>query len=177
MENKIIIIGAGGHGKVVADAILKQNKYSIAGYADDNIPIGNILNNGYRVICKISEIDKMLTYANYFIVAIGNNNTRSSIYNSLKNKLKPAIIIHPSCILSSNIKLSDGCILLANAVISEDVEIGENCIINSLSLIDHETTINDHVHISQGSIVGSNCKIKSYHTSELGDKIKSYSIL
>ncbi|MFA6924327.1 MAG: hypothetical protein WC223_08745 [Bacteroidales bacterium] len=177
MKNKIIIIGAGGHAKVVADAVLKQGQYTIAGFADDTKPLNNILNNGYKVIAKTNEIDKIADIAEYFVVAIGNNKVRSEKYESLKQKIKPAAIIHPAAVLSSNVKIGNGCVVLANAVINEDVEIGSNCIINVMALIDHETKIGEHVHVSQGSIIGSNCVIKSFYTTELGERLKSGTVI
>ncbi|HQH18290.1 MAG TPA: hypothetical protein PKZ43_01950 [Bacteroidales bacterium] len=177
MKNKIVIIGAGGHAKVVADAVIKQGKYTLAGFVDDDETCIFILNNGFKVIAKTNEIEKIIIAADYFIVAIGDNNIRYKLFKTFKQKMKPATIIHPSAVISQNVKIGEGCAILANAVINEDVEIGNNCIINAMVLIDHETSIGENGHISQGSIIGSNCIVKSFHTSDLGERIKSRSII
>jgi sugar O-acyltransferase (sialic acid O-acetyltransferase NeuD family) len=176
MENKIVIIGAGGHAKVVADAVIKQGQYVIAGFADDAKPLNTVINKRFSVIAKTNEIKKIAGAADYFVIAIGNNKTRSELFELFMDKMKPATIIHPSAVISENVKIGEGTVILANAVINEDSEIGNNCIINSMALIDHETKIGDNVHISQGSIVGSNCDIKPFYSTDLGECIDSGSI-
>ncbi len=174
MKNKIVIIGAGGHGKVVADAILKQGKFTLLGFFDDNKPINVIYYNGFSVIGKSTDLEKIKTITDFFIVAIGNNEIRKSVYENLKHFIEPAIIIHPSAIISPSVSIEKGTVILANTVINADASIGENCIINSLSLIDHETNVGNNVHISQGTIVGSNVKICDNSITKIGEKIDSF---
>jgi len=175
MKNSLIIIGAGGHGKVVAEAA--KSTFNIAGIADDQLRAGTEIINGITVIATTKEIEKIKKLATHFIVAIGNNEIRKKIFDTLSPYLKAGTIIHPSAVISENSEIGSGSVVLANTVISSGARIGKNCIINSQSLVDHDTHVGDHSHISQGTIVGSNCNVSEIFTSELGQRIKSFSTI
>jgi sugar O-acyltransferase (sialic acid O-acetyltransferase NeuD family) len=173
MKNTLVIIGAGGHGKVVLETALLQGDYQIAGFIDDAVRVDEI--NGFLRIGTIDELLNQKIKADCFIVAIGNNETRKNLFEKLKSFMKPAIIKHPSAVISVSASIGNGTVILANSVINAGTSIGENCIINSMCLIDHETEIGNHVHISQGTIVGSNVKICDSFSTTIGDKIDSFS--
>ena len=175
MKNNLIIIGAGGHGKVVAEAAMTH--FNVIGFADDKTPVGSEIINDIKVILSTEEIEKIKKSATYFIVAMGNNEIRRNIFDTLSAQMKPAIVIHSSAIVSKNAAIGNGSVILANAVVNSGAQVGKNCIINSLSLVDHDTTIGNHSHISQGTIIGSNCIISEVFTSELGQRIKSFSTI
>src|SRR5690242_6319219 len=103
MKSKLIIIGAGGHGKVVAEAAMTF--FNVLGFADDKTPIGREIINGIKVIGSVKEIKKMKTGATHFIVAIGNNETRKNIFNNTALYLKAATLIHPSAVISENARI------------------------------------------------------------------------
>jgi len=172
MQKKIIIIGAGGHGKVVADAVLSNGKFILAGFADDNVTISSEVYLSYKVLCKIdnSEIQR---YADGFIVAIGNNEIRKSKYEMLKTKMDPVTVIHSFTHIAGDVILGSGTMILAGAVINPSVKIGENCIINSMSFIDHDTTIGSHSHVGQCAIVGSGNKSEELSDIKQGENKKS----
>ena len=86
MKNRIIIIGAGGHGKVVCEAILAQDKYQIIGFSDSNIKIGTPIIGDYKVIISQSNLFQLKNMADFFIIAIGNNKIRESVFSEVKTK-------------------------------------------------------------------------------------------
>lgn len=174
-KQRLIIVGSGGHGKVVLEAALLQNKYKIVGFADDTVKNKN--NSKHEIIGTIKDLETGKIKADCFVVAIGNNNIRKKIFLKLIQKLDAAIIIHPSAVVSKTSELCKGTVILANSVISTNVSIGLNSVINSLCLVDHETVVGNHVHISQGTIIGSNVNLKDNYTSKLGERIKSFSII
>ena len=175
MKHRIIIIGAGGHGKAVFETILAQNKFEITGFADASITIGTIIIPGYKVIASLNNLDSLRTLADYFIVAIGNNKIRKQLYDSLKQHMEPATIIHPSATISPTATIGKGNVVLSGAIINTHVSTGENTIINSGAIIDHDCKIGSHIHLAIGTIVGSNTDIGSDFTTEIGDRIKSFS--
>lgn len=152
MENNrtIYIIGAGGHGKVVAD-IAKKNKYHKIFFLDDNIK-GNI--GEYQIIGTSDEIHRLnKEHKNVcFFIAIGDNEIRNAIYLKLK-KMGVTIpyLIHPSAVIDETVIIDEGSVIMANVVINANSKIGKGCIINTASSIDHDTTILDFVHVSPGS--------------------------
>ncbi|WP_028043145.1 acetyltransferase [Candidatus Stoquefichus massiliensis] len=160
---KMIIIGAGGHGKVVAD-IAKKNQYEVIGFIDDN---ENKKKNGkYDVIGTIKDIDMYLNsdddkYSNlYFFVAIGNNQMREEISKLLMKKgiIQPTLI-HPSAVIDDSVSIGEGTVVMANVVINADTNVGSACIINTSSSVDHDCIIEDYVHISPGVHIAGTVKV------------------
>jgi sugar O-acyltransferase (sialic acid O-acetyltransferase NeuD family) len=175
MNPRIVIIGAGGHAKVVCDAILRNGEYTIAGFVDAEVPVGTIIMGDHRVILPQTEMGKLQSFAEFFIVAIGNNLVREKLYKELKQFLKPAIVIHPTAAISVDVEIKKGSVFLANSVVNAFSVIGENTIINSGVVVDHECVIGDHVHLSIGTMVGSNATVASHIVTDIGQNINSFS--
>jgi sugar O-acyltransferase (sialic acid O-acetyltransferase NeuD family) len=177
MKLRIVIIGAGGHGKVVCDAIIAQNMYEIIGFVDATIPVGTVIFNSYKIIAAQKDLKTLIAKADLFIVAIGNNQLRAKISAEAALNLKPAKVIHPTSVIGSDVKISSGTVVLANAVINALSNIGENTIVNSGVIVDHDCVIGNNVHLSIGTMVGSNSIIADSYTSSIGEKINSFSKL
>ena len=175
MKPTIVIIGAGGHGKVILDCIIAQGQYEVAGFVDDGIDIAQPVTANYKIITTHEKIETLKNTVDYFIVAIGNNKIREQLYTKVKTILKPAIVIHPSATIGMGVKINPGCMVLSNVVINTYTIIGENTIVNSGVIIDHECTIGKHAHLSIGSIIGSNSSIADHYTSSIGEIIPSFS--
>ena len=159
MKKKVIIIGAGGFASVVMETIEKLNEYTIIGFAVDNLPINTIVFNHYSIIsdCALSSINT--DNNTYFIVAIGDNYTRTHFFETAKNKFQPLTLIDPSAKISKYSKIGEGTIILANTIIHPNSSIGSNCIINAGVIIDHDCTIGSNIHLNIGTVVPSKSKI------------------
>lgn len=177
MSNKIVIIGAGGHAKVVCDAIMSKNEYTIYGFVDVILPVGTTVINNYKVIAHEDNISDLISQVDFFIVAVGNNAVRKKIFNSIKEILKPATIIHSSAVIGSDVLIGEGTVVLANVVINASSKIGENAIINARSIIDHDCVIGNDVHLSIGTMVGSHSNINNEYLSKIGESINAFSKL
>lgn len=175
MKKKILIIGAGGHAKVVLDAILKTGDYEVIGFADDHLFSGMEVTEGYSVITNTNSLNDFKDCFDRFVVAIDDNKSRCTLYQNLINEYEPATIIHPDASIATSAEIGAGTVILAQAVINSHVQIGVNCLINSLCLIDHGTIIGEHSHIAQGTIIGSEVHIPPMYVTELGEKIPSFS--
>ena len=175
MKNKIVIIGAGGHGKVVLDAIHSQGIYDAVGFADDGLACGTEVLKNYKIIANSNDFAKLRDFADYFIVAIGNNKIREGIYYNLKNILNPAVIIHPKAVVANDAVIMSGAVILANSVVSSQCFIGENTIVNAGVIVDHESKIQSHVHLSVGTIVGCNSIVSNYCKTTIGQLIPPFS--
>ncbi|HIU64736.1 MAG TPA: acetyltransferase [Candidatus Avacidaminococcus intestinavium] len=144
--NKLIIIGASGHGKVVAD-IAEQNGYKEIFFLDDNENVKECY--GYPVIGKSSDSVK---YSNCdFFIAIGNSFIREKLYAKIKTIGNITTLIHPRAILAHTVKVGRGTVIVAGAIINSDTTIGEGCIINTGATIGHDNVIGDFSHISAGT--------------------------
>lgn len=174
MKSRIIIVGAGGHGKVVCDAVLTQNNYELVGFLDGSVAVGNEIVKGFKVLETPENIDKLADAADYFIIAIGNNKIREKFFKLSSQFLKPAVIVHPSAVVGIEVIIGEGSVILGNAVINAFSSIGNNSIINSGVVVDHECKIGNHIHLSIGTMVGSNSEIADYHTSLIGSRIEPF---
>ena len=148
MKNKLIIIGASGHGKVVADIAIKMNKWQSITFLDDDESINTSM--GLEVISKTADAFTYKDEADFF-VAIGSNATREKIQEKLiEQGLNVVSLIHPSAVIGTDVEIGIGSVIMAGVVINSSTRIGKGCIINTSSSLDHDTAIEDYVHISPG---------------------------
>lgn len=146
MNKKVIIIGAGGHAKVIADICL-LNGDSIVGFLDDVKPDGLFLN-----FQKLGKVEQYVNYADCeFVVAIGDSFVRERYVNQLKG-VTWYTAVHPKAVISAiDTFIGEGTVVMANAVINPGAKVGKHCIINTSSVIEHDNIIGDYVHISVGA--------------------------
>lgn len=142
--NRLIVIGASGHGKVVADIA------ALSGYKDivflDNDP-GVKTCAGYPVLgpdTMTSELDGDV------FIAVGKAETRKKLMERDANRNFP-VLIHPSAVVAKRAEIAAGSVVMAGAVINPGAQIGKGCIINTSSSVDHDCLVGDYVHISVGA--------------------------
>ena len=152
-EKKIVILGAGGHGRVVAE-IAQLSGYTEICFLDDNTE-----NELCHISGKISDYTKYLDDYDFF-VAIGNNEIRKRMYEELFNvKAGIATLIHPNSVISKDVKIGKGSAVMAGAIINTNVVIGNGSIINTSSSVDHDCKIGNYTHISVGAHVAGTVEI------------------
>lgn len=143
--NKLIIIGASGHGKVVADIAVK-NGYTDITFLDDRIDVKECA--GFPVLGSTKE------YSQYpdadFFVGIGNPQIRERFHQLLDDD-SIVTLIHPDAVISRRVEIGKGTVVMAGAVINSDTMIGDGCIINTCSSVDHDNRLGDFVHIAVGA--------------------------
>lgn len=143
--NKLIIIGASGDGKVVADIAIK-NGYTDIAFLDDREDV--IECAGFPVLGSTKEYSR---YSNEdFFVAIGDPKIRESFYQLL-NDYHIVTLIHPNAVISRRVEIGKGTVVMAGAVINSDTTIGEGCIINTCSSVDHDNRLGGFVHVAVGA--------------------------
>ncbi len=172
MHKNVVIIGAGGHAKVIAD-IIKKSGDTIVGFLDDNKKIGEHIILNYKVIGNLADrISISKSNPDYeFIIAIGDNKKREEISHSPNLKFYTAI--HPSAQIGLDVEIQEGTVIMANACINSSAKIGKHCIINTGAIIEHDNIIEDFVHISPNVALGGTVKIgKSTHVG-IGSTIKN----
>lgn len=140
--NRLIIIGAGGHGRVVAD-IAKLNGYADIVFLDDaDVP---------AVSGKVSNYVQYIGNAD-FIVAIGNGKVREKIQTMLEdNGCTITTLIHPNAVIGGNVEIGKGSVAMAGAVVNTGSRIGQGVILNTCCSVDHDSVIGDYCHISVGA--------------------------
>lgn len=154
---RLLIVGASGHGKVVADVAMKMNQWKNIAFLDDDPAIQETL--GYKMIGASDDAFRYLKDSEIFI-AVGNNETRER----LQQKLEAAgatipVLVHPSAIIGYGSELGFGTVVMAGAIINCCTKIGKGCIINTGATIDHDNVIEDYVHISPGANLAGTVKV------------------
>lgn len=149
MSKGNLIIGAGGHGKVVADALVSAGM-PLIGFVDDDPEI-----IGQRILRfpVLGKIDQWLEYDfEGTVIAIGNNYIRRSIQERMEIRGRPnwITVTHPKAIVSNTVKIGTGTVILAGAIVNPDSVIGQHTIINTGATVDHDCVIGDFVHIAPG---------------------------
>lgn len=147
MSKKVIIIGAGGHAKVIADIVIKSGDELVGFLDDDNELQGKVIFGGKKVIGNSSNTNDYNDC--YFVIGIGNNYTRKMV--SENNNLKWYTAIHPNAVIGNEVEIGEGTVVMAGSVINARTKIGKHCIINTSTSIDHDNIIGDYVHISPGA--------------------------
>ncbi|UYQ72602.1 acetyltransferase [Pelagibacterium flavum] len=158
MSGRLAILGAGGHGRVVADAA-EEAGWDCIEFFDD----GQKGASGRWLICGTSTdlLESVQIYSG-IVVAIGDNTVRQTWSDRLVTlDAKLATILHPRSSISKGAQIGAGTVVMAGAVLNDGVTIGAACIINTAAVVDHDTKIGDAVHISPGAILSGNVTLGS----------------
>lgn len=157
VKKGLLIIGASGHGKVVADVALKMNKWQKIDFLDQDESLKSSM--GIKIIDRSENAPKYLEDYDIF-VAIGNNAMRERIMEELMAcKATIPALIHPGAILGQQTEIGIGTVIMAGVVINCCTKIGKGCIINTGATIDHDNMIDNYVHISPGAHLAGTVKI------------------
>ncbi len=151
---QLVIIGASGHGKVVAD-IARKNGYDTVLFLDDNESLTEC--GGYPVVGNSS---KYTDYTCEIFVAVGNPKIRERLQSrmELAGKHIPTLI-HPNATIAENVSIGKGTVVVAGAVVNPGAVIGKGCIINTCASVDHDCRVADYVHVSVGAHIAGTVSI------------------
>ncbi|RMX03413.1 acetyltransferase [Legionella jordanis] len=167
----LAIIGAGGHGKVVADAALCAGWSNIVFFDDAWPDVSKV--GVWEVIGRSESFYLNSAHFDAVVVAIGNNEKRLSIcQHLLRNNIPLATVIHPRATISRFANIGMGTVIFAGAVINPDAKVGLACIINTGATIDHDCNLGDGVHISPGAHLAGNVRIADLSWIGIGSAIR-----
>ena len=147
MNNEFVVIGAGGHAKVIIE-LIEESGDIIKEIVDNNPELTEWM--GYSII-QMQQSDCPI------IIAIGNNRIRKRIAMESKNNFGKAI--HTKSNISKRCFIADGTVVMAGVSINSEVAIGKHCIINTNASVDHECLIADFVHIGPNATLGGNVTV------------------
>lgn len=140
---KLAIIGASGHGKVIAD-LAEKNGYSEIEFYDDDESV--VQCGKWPVIGKT----ELATNCDEIFIAVGNAEIREMLMNRFHGRHFP-VLIHPSAVIADDVVIGEGSAVMAGAVINPGTKLGRGVIINTCSSVDHDCTIGDFAHVSVGA--------------------------
>ena len=147
--NRLVLIGASGHGKVCADVAEKAG-YKKIFFLDDNRELSFCA--GYQVVGPTEDFKKYLNHSTSFFVAIGNPDIRQRITEEIeKENGQIATLVHPNAIIADDVEIGDGSVVMAGTVLNPGAAIGKSVIINTAATVDHDCHIGNYAHISVGA--------------------------
>ena len=160
---RVLILGAGGHGRVVLDILLQAAQYQAVGFLDNNTEIHGRRVDGLPVLGVIDDLSAIAEKQNCTgaIVAIGDNGAR----RGLAQRVDAAHIdlinaIHPSAALAHNATLGRNVVIAAGVVVCAHCQIGNSVILNTGCIIDYQTMIGEGTHICPGVRIAGRVKIE-----------------
>ena len=160
---KIVILGAGGHGQVVADMIAAGARaggevLELAGFLDDDPALLGAEVDGAPVLGSLASVGRLAIDA--FIVAIGRNSARARIDTSLQASGRSVVsICHPRAVISRNVAIGDGAMISAGAIVITGSRIGRGVILNTGCTVDHHSRIGDYAHVAPGAHLGGEVSV------------------
>lgn len=147
---RVLIIGAGGHAQVIAEAVLRcadhGDDVSLAGFLDDDLARSGTVLFDRPVHADIASIPH-----DAVTVAIGDNGARAKVFAALRDAGKAfATIVHPSSIIAPDVRLGQGAMVCAGVIVNTGAQIGDDAILNTGATIDHHSVIGAHAHVAPG---------------------------
>jgi sugar O-acyltransferase (sialic acid O-acetyltransferase NeuD family) len=165
---KVLLWGAGAHGRVIHD-LADACGYSDIAFVDDQASAERVC--GCRVLMPD---DHRIGDYRHFIVSVGDNQLRARCFEAgLQRGLEPAVLIHPSAVISRSAILGRGTMVLPLVVVGSGVAVGENCVLNTACVVEHDSRVSNHVHISPGAIIGGEVTVEAFAHVGMGARVLS----
>ena len=162
MNLPVIIVGGGGHAKVLID-ILRLRSETIIGIVDADPGQQGKSIFGIPVIGNDDAVAQHAVTAVLLINGLGSvgaTDRRQAIFEDFKRRgFRFGSAIHPSAVIASDVSLGEGVQVMAGAVIQPGSRIGQNVIVNTGTTVDHDCSIDDHVHLAPGVVLSGNVRV------------------
>ena len=163
---RLFILGAGGHGAVVADIALRAG-LNPSGFVDAFKAGGRLLD--LPIHASLEGLD-----AEALVLALGDNYKRQQLLESLRDQgsfLFPTLI-HPSAVVAGSVTIGPGSMIMAGAIIGPNTRVGEFCIVNHRASLDHDSRLADFASLAPGAITGGGVKIGQRSAVSLAAAVK-----
>ena len=180
---RLLIVGAGGHGRSVAEAVLAAGIYEVAGFADDASPaLAQV--GGHPMLGTSGDVTAYRTHADAAIVAIGNNALREALSSKLLAAgFELATVVHPRAIVSPSAVIGPGSAIMAGAIVGTEARLGGGVIVNCGAVVDHDAQVHDYGHLgvnacmSGGSVLGLSAWMQAGSALGYGVKVADGAVL
>ena len=145
---RLLIVGAGGHGRSLAEAVLAGGVFQLAGFVDD-APAQARQVWQWPVFGSTAELSQYRQHAEAAIVAIGNNALREELQGRLcAAGFEIATVVHPQAMVSPRASLGVGCAVMAGAIVGTEARLGQGVIVNCGAVVDHHCQVDSFAHLS-----------------------------
>ena len=159
---RTVIIGAGGHGKVVLDILRAMKFVDVVGFVDADPRLSGKTVAGMPVLGPVAHLHKLIRTHRLRagIIAIGDNGARAGYLPTiLEHGLEPISAIHPSAVVAGGVRLGRSCVIAAGAIVCTESTLGDGVIVNTAATIDHECEIGSWVHVCPGARLAGRVRV------------------
>lgn len=160
----LLILGAGGHGRVVLDIVLAARSHRVVGFLDNNADIHGRRIDGVPVLGAISDLRRVADQHGVrdVLIAIGDNGVRRGLAREAEQMgLTLASAVHPSASLAHNARIGRNVVVAAGVVVCANCQIGDSVILNTGCIADHQTMIGEGSHICPGVRIAGRVVVES----------------
>lgn len=169
--SELLVIGAGGHGRVVADAALSSGVWQAVAFVDERREGVDTL--GFPLVGGPADLPQLARRYRQAIVAIGDATTRLRLMEECRQlAFELPVVVHRSAVISSYASVAAGCTVLAQAAINPGASLGFGCIVNSAATIDHDCRLAAGVHVAPGAHLAGNVTVGDRTWIGIGSCVK-----
>ena len=150
----VVVYGASGHGKVVADLVQLVPELELLGFLDDGLPAGQGP-LGFHVLGGFDWLDRPEAHGVEVAFGIGQNPIRARVFQRLADKgVRLLTVVHPTAAIAASASLGAGTVVMANASVNPDARVGKGAIVNTGAVVEHDCVVGDFAHLSPNAAMG-----------------------
>jgi UDP-perosamine 4-acetyltransferase len=170
LVQKIVGVGAGGHGRVLLESVLLRGEFEVIGFVDDNTALHMEYVDGILVLGGLAILPELFEQGvRHVFLGVGgegDNRSRAQLFERIRNLgFCVATVIHPAAVVSNSAVLGSVAVM-AGVVIGRGTHMGDDVIVNTGATIDHDCQVGDHVHIAPGAALSGGVRVGAF--SHLG---------
>lgn len=158
-QRDIVVIGGGGHAKVVIDSLRAAGLMNVCGVLDDNPARQGDNLMGVPVLGAINEVTIERLGFTHAVIAIGDNPARSEIARRFQTRLIWERVVHPRAVIGADVELGEGTVIFAGAVVQPATAIGRHVIVNTAASVDHDCMVGDFAHLAPGARLAGGVRV------------------
>ena len=162
-RSRVLILGAGGHGRVVAQ-VLRAAGREVAGFLDDAAAKTGTEVDGVRVLGTSEDAARLASSLGAaVIVGVGDNAQRGVRQGQLQaDGLAIASVVDPSAVIAPGVGLGAGAVVMPGAVVNTGCTLGVGSVVNTSAVLDHDTELGDYAHASPGAITSGGVSVGAF---------------
>jgi UDP-perosamine 4-acetyltransferase len=182
MLPSLVIVGAGGHARVLAEIVYLSKQFQLVGFTDPDLKLKGMKIFNAPVLGPDEILPNLRSQgvknAIIGVGSSGNNHPRSLLFEEIiRIGFDPACLIHPTAVLSSTVEIGRGVAVMARAVVNLNARLGDNVIINTGAIVEHDCVLGDHVHVASGACLAGGVRVgPKSHVGVAASSIQNISI-
>lgn len=165
---RLLLLGAGGHGRVVADAATAAGPWTEVTFLDDRFP-SLVTSGAWPVVGPFDELERMAASVDGCVPAVGDSRLRLILLDrAARAGVRIPTVVHPRATISPNAVLGEGTVAFAGSVVNPGATLGRGCIVNTGATVDHDCVLGDGVHVCPGAHLAGDVAVGAHSWIGIG---------